>query len=73
MIGFWIAMFLCSGAASADGFDSGYIDAGSGAGGTEQITVVDVGLVGGGYAGAGGVRDWRWMAMGEHVGSSDEA
>ncbi len=66
-------MFLCSGAASADGFDPGYIDAGSGAGGTEQITVVDVGLVGGGYSGADGVMDCRWMAIGEHVGTTHEA
>lgn len=49
------------------------IEAGSGTGGTEVVTVVDVGETGGGYSGSDGVMDCRWMAIGDHAGNTHES
>lgn len=68
-----LAIVAFPGQSAADGYSESEIEAGSGAGGSEVVTVVDVGLVGGGYSGADGVMDCRWMAIGDRVGNTHES
>ena len=59
--------------AGASDFDPESIEAGSGTGGSGVVTVVDVGLIGGGYAGADDVMDCTWSEIGDRPGNTHES
>ena len=66
-------IWFCGGVVGASTQIDEDIEAGSGAGGTEVVTVVDVGETGGGYSGSDGVMDCRWMAIGDRAGNTHES